>query len=302
MLCNFSVRPLVLSFVLMVIAVIKPSDVAAEDMRIVVSGGSITEIIYSLGEQDKIVGVDSTSVFPESAKQKPQVGYVRRIASEGVLSLEPTLLLGEADTGPPKVLAQLQQTGLANYIFTEEDNYHGIEAKIRKVASLLSVPEKGEQLISQVTRDREALKFLLQQKKNAPKVLFILSMRSGQPIVAGQGTSAAEIMSAVEATNVAAALDGWKAISTEAVLEMNPDVILMMSRHGDEAMANIAKQGHFKFTNAVKNQRLYSFDGSYLLGMNPRTPKAVIELAKKLYPEVKLPSGYPWSALPNIGE
>lgn len=220
MLCDFSVRPLVLSFVLMVIAVIKPSDVAAEDMRIVVSGGSITEIIYSLGEQDKIVGVDSTSVFPESAKQKPQVGYVRRIASEGVLSLEPTLLLGEADTGPPKVLAQLQQTGLANYIFTEEDNYHGIEAKIRKVASLLSVPEKGEQLISQVTRDREALKFLLQQKKNAPKVLFILSMRSGQPIVAGQGTSAAEIMSAVEATNVAAALDGWKAISTEAVLEM----------------------------------------------------------------------------------
>ena len=302
MLSNFSTKPLVVLILAMVIMITSQSTVDAKEMRIVVSGGSITEIIYGLGEQDKIVGVDSTSVFPEEAKQKPQVGYVRRIASEGVLSLNPTLLLGEADTGPIKVLTQLQKTGLPNYIFTEEDNYLGIEAKIRKVASLLDVPEKGEQLVSEVTRDREALEFLLKQKKDTPKVLFILSMRSGQPIVSGRGTSAAEIISAVQAINVADELEGWKAISTEAVLEMNPDVILMMSRHGDELMNSIAKQGHFKFTNAVKNQRVYSFDGTYLLGMNPRTPKAVIELAQKLYPEVELPSGYPWSSLTNTGE
>jgi iron complex transport system substrate-binding protein len=302
MLNNFSAKPVILAIIMLVTTLIMSSNVVAKEMRIVVSGGSITEIIYGLGEQDKIVGVDSTSVYPEQAKQKPQVGYVRRIASEGVLSLNPTLLLGEEDTGPPKVLAQLQQTGLPNYIFTKEDNYQGIEAKIRKVASLLEVPEKGEQLVSQVTRDRETLDFVLKQTKNSPKVLFILSMRSGQPIVAGQGTSAAEIMSAVQATNVAAQLEGWKAISTEAVLEMNPDVILIMSRHGNDAMVEIAKQGHFKFTNAVKNKRVYSFDGTYLLGMNPRTPKAVIGLATKLYPEVKLPSGYVMTDMSKASE
>ncbi len=302
MLYNFSVKPMVLSLLMVVTVLTNQGNAVAEEMRIVVSGGSITEIIYGLGEQDKIVGVDSTSIYPEQAKQKPQVGYVRRIAAEGVLSLNPTLLLGEADTGPPKVLAQLQQTGLENYIFTKEDNYYGIEAKIRKVASLLGVSAKGEQLVNKVTRERDALDFVLKQKKHSPKILFILSMRSGQPIVAGQGTSADEIMSAVQATNVAAQLEGWKAISTEAVLEMNPDVILIMSRHGNDAMVEIAKQGHFKFTDAVKNKRVYSFDGTYLLGMNPRTPKAVIGLATKLYPEVKLPSGYLMTELPEAGE
>ncbi len=291
MLYNYSIKPYVLVLTLLALMLSNASNANTEDMRILVSGGSITEIIYALGEQDKIVGVDSTSIYPIEAQQKAQVGYVRRIGSEGVLSLQPTLLLGEADTGPPKVLAQLQQTGLANYIFSKEDNYFGIEAKIRKIASLLNVPEKGEQLVSEVVRDRETLNSLLKQKQSTPRVLFILSMRSGQPIVAGRETHANEIITAVQATNVAKQLQGWKAISTEAVLEMNPDVILMMSRHGNDPTVDIANQTHFKFTNAVKYQRIYSFDGTYLLGMNPRTPKAVIEVAKKLYPEVNLPNG-----------
>jgi iron complex transport system substrate-binding protein len=71
----------------------------------------------------------------------------------------------------------------------------------------------------------------------------------------------------------------------------------MMSRHGNDPAIDIVNQTHFKFTNAVKNNRVYSFDGTYLLGMNPRTPKAVIEVAKKLYPEINLPSGYSLAAL-----
>lgn len=299
MLYNFPIKHFILVLSLIALSLSNVSKANSNDMRIVVSGGSITEIIYALGEQDKIVGVDSTSIYPVEAKQKAQVGYVRRIGSEGVLSLQPTLLLGEADTGPPKVLAQLQQTGLENYIFSKEDNYLGIEAKIRKIASLLGVAAKGEQLINEVARDRAALDFVLKQKQSSPKILFILSMRSGQPIVAGQDTSANEIITAVQAKNVAKQLNGWKAISTEAVLEMNPDIILMMSRHGNDPAVDIVNQTHFKFTNAVKNNRVYSFDGTYLLGMNPRTPKAVIEVAQKLYPDVNLPKGYLLAAVNN---
>ena len=299
MLYNFPIKHFILVLSLIALSLSNVSKANSNDMRIVVSGGSITEIIYALGEQDKIVGVDSTSIYPVEAKQKAQVGYVRRIGSEGVLSLQPTLLLGEADTGPPKVLAQLQQTGLENYIFSKEDNYLGIEAKIRKIASLLGVAAKGEQLINEVARDRATLDFVLKQKQSSPKILFILSMRSGQPIVAGQDTSANEIITAVQAKNVAKQLNGWKAISTEAVLEMNPDIILMMSRHGNDPAVDIVNQTHFKFTNAVKNNRVYSFDGTYLLGMNPRTPKAVIEVAQKLYPDVNLPKGYLLAAVNN---
>ncbi|AIY67451.1 heme/hemin ABC transporter substrate-binding protein [Pseudoalteromonas piratica] len=272
---------------------------AAQDIeRIVVSGGSITEIIYAFNEQQRIVGVDSTSVFPSDATNKPQVGYVRRINVEGILSLNPELLLGEADTGPEKVLKQLQNTGLKTHIFSENDNLAGVENKIKKVAQLLNVEEKGKQLVNHIAKDRNALTHLLSQVTSTPNVLFVLNLRSGQPIVSGAGTSAHEIITAAGATNIAAThFNGWKPLSTEAAMAMNPDFIIAMGRHGQDKVADLASIPHFKFSNAVKKNQVLIFDGSYLLGMGPRTPQAVAELASKLHPNAKLPNDYQFSAL-----
>src|SRR4029453_10639939 len=73
--------------------------------RIVSIGGAVTEILYRLGRQDEIVGVDSTSLFPEEAlKTKKYVGYVRQLGAEGVLSLNPTLVIASEGAGPPDAL------------------------------------------------------------------------------------------------------------------------------------------------------------------------------------------------------
>ncbi|MFY8351081.1 heme/hemin ABC transporter substrate-binding protein [Pseudoalteromonas sp. SSM20] len=274
------------------------SKAALDIERIVVSGGSITEIIYAFNEQQRIVGVDSTSVFPADATSKPQVGYVRRINVEGILSLSPELLLGEADTGPEKVLKQLQSTGLKTHIFNEDDNLKGIENKVAKIAQLLNVEEKGQQLIDHITKDRNALSHLLSQVTSKPNVLFVLNLRSGQPIVSGAGTSAHEVLTAAGGNNIAAAhFTGWKPLSTEAAMAMSPDFIIAMGRHGQDKVADLASIPHFKFSNAVKNNQVLIFDGSYLLGMGPRTPQAVTELASKLHPNAQLPYGYQFSAL-----
>lgn len=274
------------------------SMAAQKAERIVVSGGSITEIIYAFNEQQRIVGVDSTSVFPTEATSKPQVGYVRRINVEGILSLNPDLLLGEADTGPEKVLNQLKTTGLNTHIFSEHDNLAGVENKITKVAQLLGVEEKGQQLIDHIAKDRNALKHLLSQVSSSPNVLFVLNLRSGQPIVSGAGTSAHEVLTAAGGNNIAAAhFTGWKPLSSEAAMAMNPDFIIAMGRHGQDKVADLAGIPHFQFSNAVKNNQVLIFDGSYLLGMGPRTPQAVAELASKLHPNAKLPYGYQFSAL-----
>ena len=261
--------------------------------RVVVSGGSITDIIYALDEQQRIIGVDSTSVYPASATEKPQIGYVRRISAEGILSLNPDLVLGESDTGPKKVVEQLKQTGINLQILDAHDNFLGIENKIKKIAQLLNVPTKGEQLAQSLQIDRNALAYLLQQASTKPKVLFVLSVRSGQPIVAGADTSANELISAAGGINLAASeITNWKPLSSEAASALNPDVIITMGRHGDDPLPKIEKLAHFKYSNAVKNGQVYSFDGSYLLGMGPRTPQAVVELAHTFYPQAQLPSGY----------
>ncbi|MEJ6472938.1 heme/hemin ABC transporter substrate-binding protein [Pseudoalteromonas piscicida] len=297
------ITALLTSSLLLLASAIKPAYANQEAKNIVVSGGSITEIIYALGEEKRIAGVDSTSVFPVAATHKPQIGYVRKINVEGILSLNPDLLLGEADTGPDKVLIQLQETGLPTYIFSDNDNLAGVEEKIAKVAQLLAVKEKGQALINHIQADRKALIHVLKQVNDKPKVLFVLSLRSGQPIVAGAGNSADEVINAAGGINVAAQhFDGWKPLATEAAIAMNPDVIISMGRHGEQKAMDLSQVPHFKFSNAVKSNRVLLIDGTYLLGMGPRTPQAVVELATLLHPDATLPKGYRFRAAQSASE
>ncbi|MDK9683253.1 heme/hemin ABC transporter substrate-binding protein [Pseudoalteromonas shioyasakiensis] len=261
--------------------------------NIVVSGGSITEIIYALGEQARIVGVDSTSVYPIEARQKPQIGYVRRISAEGVLSLNPELVLGEVDTGPKKIVAQLQRAGLQVEILQNSQQFNQIEDKVMQIAKLLHVPDAGKALNTKIQTDRKALQHLLQHVKSKPNVLFVLSIRSGQPVVAGGNTSVNELIAAAGAQNIAAShFDGWKSLSTEAAMLLQPDIIFTMDHNNQHVLPEISQLAHFKHAKAVKNKRVYSFNAAYLLGMGPRTPQAVVELAKTFHPNAPLPTGY----------
>jgi hypothetical protein len=77
--------------------------------RIVSVGGAVTEILYALGLADRIVAVDSTSLFPaEALKQKPNVGYMRALSAEGVLGLNPSLVLAIEGSGPKETIAVLE--------------------------------------------------------------------------------------------------------------------------------------------------------------------------------------------------
>ncbi|CCQ11620.1 Periplasmic hemin-binding protein [Pseudoalteromonas luteoviolacea B = ATCC 29581] len=255
--------------------------------RIVASGGSITEIIFALGEAHRLVGVDSTSVYPKEATELPQIGYVRNLSPEGVLSLRPDLLLGEADTGPVKVVEQLKTAGLTMQILQGQDSFFDIEKKVRIIAATLKAEDKGEALVTSILQAREQRETLLAHVTKKPKVLFVLGMRSGQPIVAGKDTSANEIIEAAGAINIAAnAFSGWKPLSPEAAVALAPEVILGMARHDTETKIDLSKMSHFAMSPAVQNQRVYVFDGNYLLGMGPRTPTAVVELIRVLYPQL----------------
>ena len=80
------------------------SSASAEDKasRIVSIGGSITEIVYALGEEDRLIARDQTSIYPDAAKKLPDVGYIRQLSPEGVLSVNPDLVIALEGYGPPE--------------------------------------------------------------------------------------------------------------------------------------------------------------------------------------------------------
>jgi iron complex transport system substrate-binding protein len=119
----------------------------ADAPRIVSIGGPVTEIVYALGADKDLVGVDTSSIYPEAATKLPQVGYQRMLSAEGVLALHPTLILASADAGPPPVVDQLKQSGVTWITIPAENSVDGARAKIEAVAHALHRDDQGKVLV-----------------------------------------------------------------------------------------------------------------------------------------------------------
>lgn len=272
------------------VALALPVPAQAEAERIVAIGGSITEIVYALGEQDRIVAVDATSLHPEAARSHPDVGYMRALSAEPVLATGPDLILAIADAGPPQALEQLKQSGVAVTTVPDDPSLAGVAAKIRAVASALGVADAGEDLVVRVEGEAEALRRQIAAIEAAPKVIFVLSAGRGAPMVAGTQTSAQSIIELAGGRNAIAGFSGFKPLSPEAALGAAPEVILTTNRTltglgGAEGLLSLPA---LATTPAARDARVVALDGLLLLGFGPRTPEAMRRLAAELHPELGL--------------
>tara|TARA_Y100000588_G_scaffold392778_1_gene505903 strand:- start:1846 stop:2799 length:954 start_codon:yes stop_codon:yes gene_type:complete len=254
--------------------------------RIISIGGSITEIIYALGAADGLIAVDTTSRYPLAATRLPNVGYMRQLAIEPILALNPTIVLAESDAGPPTVLKQLRAAGVMLRIIPDNPSPQGVVDKIRSVASALGTESKSEALISHLESEFSRLENRALTAKKRPAVLFLLSVGSGTPLAAGRETSAARIIELAGGRNAIEAFEGFKPLSPEAIAAANPDVILVTERTRKRfgGADGVMRRPEIAVTPAGQKGHLVTMDGLLLLGFGPRTPTAIEMLAAALHP------------------
>lgn len=268
----------------------------APDMsRIVSIGGDVTEIIYLLGNGDRIIAVDTTSQFPpEALKDKKSVGYLRALSSEGVLALNPTAIIASAAAGPPEVVKALKSSSVSYVEIGNDTSPEGVVDKISAVAKVLGAEAAGETIINR-TREGFASLAELRKKIDKPKrVLFVLTAQNGRAIVGGKGTSADAILRLAGAENAAASVNGFKPLVDEAIIELAPDFILLMRRgDGNDGHKDILALKGISSTPAGRENRIITMDGPYLLEFGPRSPAAARELLASLYPNVSTTTGNP---------
>jgi iron complex transport system substrate-binding protein len=266
-----------------------------DSSRIVSIGGSITEILYALGVQQKIVAVDTTSLYPVSALQeKPNVGYMRQLSPEGVLGLSPTLILAMEGSGPKEAIDVLERAKVRFVVVPDKFTGDGILGKIRLIARDVGVPERGECLAAVVGEDLAALDAVREQIRRRIKVAFVLSLADGRPMMSGRGTAADGIIRMAGGSNAFDEFEGYKLVNDEAVIAAKPDAVLAMER-GEHALSadTVFSQPALAMTPAAEHKTLISMDGLYLLGFGPRTARAARDLAMRLYPGIsdgELPS------------
>ncbi len=260
--------------------------------RIVTIGGSITEIVYALGLQGHIVGVDTTSVYPpEAQRNAPSVGYMRALSAEGILSLKPSAVLAIEGSGPPAALKLVSDAGAPLVSVHDDFTPEGEIKKIETVGALLGASDKAHALAAQVSARFAALDRIRPHPEKPPRVLFVLSLQNGRAMAGGQGTAADAAIRLAGGVNAAEGFQGFKPMTDEGVIAAAPDVILRMSNAGmagtaDELFALPA----FAATPAAAKRAWIAMDGPYLLGFGPREPDALRELMAALYPGERLPA------------
>ncbi len=252
-------------------------------------GGAVTEILYDLGLGERVVAVDTTSVHPPDAlATKPNVGYLRQLSAEGILSVRPTLVLAVDGAGPPDVLRLVREAGVPVATMTEEPTEAGVATRILAVAKAVGRDQDGQALAERTRRGFESLAETRRRIARPLRVLFVLSLQNGRLMVGGRNTTADGMLTLAGAENAAGSIDGYKPMADEAVVAAQPEAVVMMSvGPGGAPPADLFAGPALSQTPAGRDRRLVTMNGLYLLGFGPRTPEAARDLILALQPGIK---------------
>lgn len=256
-----------------------PLMASAAAEKVVTLGGDVTEIVYGLGAQSQLVGRDTTSNWPPEANKLPDVGYIRQLNAEGILSLRPTIVLASEQAQPSMVLQNVAANNVNVIPVPGGYTPAAIDNKVAVIAAALGKTAEGEQLRQNVAAQIAALPKTALNKR----VLFLLSHGGMGTMVAGQETAADGAIRAAGLQNAMQGFAHYRALSQEGVIASQPDLIVI-STDGVKSMggeANLWKLPGLAQTPAGRHKQLLIVDDMALLGFGLRTPQALRDLRKK---------------------
>ena len=248
--------------------------------KIVSLNGAITEILADLGEENNLVGVDVTSTYPSSVKEKAtDLGHTRSLSIEALLALKPTKVFATDKDINPEQIAQLKNAGIQTEIIKQDYSVEGTKELVKTVATSLN-KQDFDAINAKIDTDLKAVKPLTTK----PKVLFIYARGAGNLMVAGTNTPMEKIIGIAGGQNAITEFEDFKPLTPEAVVKSNPDYILMFDK-GLESIGGVdgvLKLEGIASTNAGKNKKIIAMDGQLVSGFGPRVGQAAAQLNQLL--------------------
>lgn len=264
----------------------------ADISRIVPLSGDIAEIVWDLGLGGNIVAVDVSATYPEALLALPKVGYERVLNAEGILAMQPTVVIGKEAAGPPEVIDQVRGAGVPVVIISSPETIEAPNVKIEAVATALGLQnDSGAQALDVRVHDEiQAAIELAKTAESSPSAVILLFQQGGVQLVAGGGTVANAMLEAAGATDaaLAAGVMGYQPITAEALVAASPEIIVTMAM-GVEAAGGLdaimAVPGIAE-TPAGQNGKIFVYDDELLLAMTPRTGQQLMAMIADFHPDL----------------
>jgi iron complex transport system substrate-binding protein len=265
----------------------------AKDARYVVISPIYNEIIWALGAQDKVVGVDLSTTYPPEVKNVQTVGYHRALSAEGILSLHPTAVIHDNNIGPPQVVQQLQQLNIPLQTFTaKNDSIDGAKALIREMGAYFHKESRAEELCNKLDTERTASLEQVKHYSDHPRVAVIHFGRASNVYLVvgkGGGGDGGGVSQMVELAGGEMAIENrgmQRMESPEIIAKANPDVILLTNYGYDRlngSLDQIKALPGVATSNAAKNNRIYRIEENVLNYFGPRSGENIAKVAALIH-------------------
>ena len=260
-------------------------EVPESPSRIISLSPSITEILFSLGLEERIIGVSNHSDFPPRALTKPRVGSYIKPSVERTISLNPDLILATAAGNPRGFVERMERLGFPVYTVFPKD-FDGILRSISHIARVTGREQRGAIVTREMMQRKEKI-IQLTSGRNKPKVF--LQIGTAPIVTVGKGSFADDLISLAGGLNIAGGESlKYPRYSIEEVLVKAPEVIIITSMDPKEDSQKLAEEwNRWKTIPAVKQKRVSVIDSDLVDLPSPRIIDGLEAIAGILHPEIK---------------
>lgn len=266
-------------------------DAKAE--RLVVISQTYNEIIWALGAQDHVVGVDYSSTYPADVKKVQTVGYHRALSAEGILSLHPTAIIHDNNIGPPQVVQQLQGLNVPMKTFAaKNDSVEGTKALVREMGAYFHKEDRAEELCRTLDAQLAASLESVKRYADHPRVAVIHFGRASNVYLVvgkgggGDGGAAGRVIEWAGGRMAVESKGMQRMESPETIAQANPEVILVTDFGFDRlggSLEEIKALPGVATSDAARNNRIYRIEENELMYFGPRSGGNVEKVAAVIH-------------------
>lgn len=258
---------------------------SAKKLRIISIAPSVTEILFSLGLDNQIIGVSSFCNYPPEAKDKEKIGSFSQPSIEKIIFLKPDIIfatgLEQAST-----VDQLRRLGMRVFV-SDPESFKELFNSIREIAKLVSKGVEASRLISQMEERIKRIKDKVKLIPYQERLSVFIEIGTDPLMTAGSGSFVDELISLAGGINIAADLPrSYSYFSSEQVIKRNPDCIILGYMDMKQDTSEVKNRLGWENIAAVRNNHIYrDIDPNLFFRPGPRLVEGLEAIYEKLHSE-----------------
>ncbi|KGX90861.1 iron ABC transporter substrate-binding protein [Pontibacillus halophilus JSM 076056 = DSM 19796] len=249
---------------------------------------SNTEILFAVNAGEEVIGVTENDDYPSDVETIDHVGGME-LNVEKIISLQPDLVLGHeiALQSSTEAYDQIEEAGIPVYVVSEATSFDEVYDTIETIGTLTGESQSATSLIDKMKSDLTEIeeKAASIEEENEKRV-FVESSPAPEIYAPGKGTFVNQMLEMIHANNVLSDQDGWVQVNAEAVVDYQPNVIMVAYNYTENPVEAVLSRNGWDSIPAIQEEAVYLIDTNLLSRPGPRLVEGVEQLAETIYPEI----------------